>query len=160
MRTLPLLLAVAVVGCNKSGQPDHGANPAAGPPVVKVTRPAQKPVKWAIEQPASVQPLEATPIVAKLPGYLKTIAPDVHAIETGVKLPGGQEPVIDIGSVVEPNQLLATLYIPELTAEVAEKAAGVKRAEAEKVQTERERDDADDHIKEANKMDEESTAGI
>src|SRR5438045_7985598 len=123
MRTLPLLLAVAVVGCNKSGQPDHGANPAAGPPVVKVTRPAQKPVKWAIEQPASVQPLEATPVVAKLPGYVKSIAPDKAAIKAGVKLPGGQEPIIDIGSVVELDQPLATVYIPELAAEVVENTA-------------------------------------
>ncbi len=162
MRAVPLTLAVlvAVVGCNKSGTPAPGANPAGGPPVVKVTRPAQKPVKWAIEQPASVLPLEATPIVAKLPGYLKAIAPDLKAIAAGVKLPGGQEPVIDIGSVVGADQLLATLHIPELTAEVAEKDAGVKRAEAEKVQAERERDVADKQTEAATKMVEEASAGI
>ena len=162
MRTSTLILAalVAVAGCNKSDQPKTGANPTTGPAVVKVSRPAQKPVKWAIEQPASVQPLESTPIVAKLPGYLKTIAPDLNAVKAGAKLPGGQASVIDIGSVVEADQLLATLHIPELAAEVVEKDAGVKRAEAEKVQAERERDVADQQIFAANKMVEETTAGI
>lgn len=159
--SVPVLLAlVAAVGCNKSDPPKTGANPAGGPLVVKVSRPARKPVKWAIEQPASVQPLESTPVVAKLPGYLKTIAPDLQAIRAGVKLPGGQEPVIDIGTAVDAGQLLATLHVPELAAEVAEKAAGVKRAEAEKVQAERERDVAEQQVVAANKMVEEATAGI
>jgi HlyD family secretion protein len=162
MRASPLVLAalVAVMGCNKSDQPKSGANPTSGPPVVKVSRPAQKPVKWAIEQPASVQPFEATPIVAKIPGYLKTIGTDTHAIKAGVKLPGNQESVIDIGSVVDADQLLATLYVPELAAEVVEKGAGVKRAEAEKVQAERERDVAEQQIAAASKMVEETSAGI
>src|SRR5687768_1169622 len=115
MRALLVAVAlVALIGCTKSDQPKSGANPTNAPPVVKVSRPAQKPVKWAIEQPASVHPLESTPLVAKIPGYLKTIAPDTHAIKAGIKLPGNQESVIDIGSVVEADQLLATLHVPEL----------------------------------------------
>ena len=55
MRASLILAALgAMVGCNRSDQPKAGANPTSGPPVVKVSRPAQKPVKWAIEQPASV----------------------------------------------------------------------------------------------------------
>jgi RND family efflux transporter MFP subunit len=162
MRLSALAVAlVATLGCGKNNHPGGGgANPAAGPTVVKVSRPARKPVKWAIEQPASVQPLQATPVVAKLPGYLKTIAPDTAAIKAGVKLPGGQEPVIDMGSVVEADQLLATLHIPELAADVQEKTAGVARAEAEKVQAERELDVAEQQVVAAGKMVDEATAGI
>lgn len=161
----PSLLIVALLvpvgfGCNRGGQPAGGANPANAPPVVKVARATQKPVKWAIEQPASVQPLEATPIVAKLPGYVKSIAPDKAAIKAGVKLPGGQEPVIDIGSVVEADQLLATVSIPELTAEVAEKEAAINRAKAEQKQAEEDRAVADKQIKTAEEMVKEADAGI
>ena len=52
MRLSPLLLVAlfAPLGCNRSVQPaSGGANPAGGPTVVKVARPAQKPVRWAIE---------------------------------------------------------------------------------------------------------------
>ena len=62
MRLSPLLLVAlfAPLGCNRGAPPaNSGANPANGPIVVKVVRPAQKPVRWAIEQPASVMPLES-----------------------------------------------------------------------------------------------------
>ncbi len=154
-----LLLALVAFGCNRNA-PQGGANPASGPPVVKVTRPAQQPVRWVIEQPASVQPLEATPLVAKLPGYVKAIAPDAAAVKAGVKLPGGQEPVIDIGSVVEANQLLATVHIPELAAEVIEKTAAVEKAKAEQRQSEKERDVTDAQVKAAEEMVKEADAGI
>ena len=163
MRAPPLLLLVAFVplGCNRSAPPAAGgATPAGAPPVVKVTRPAQKPVKWAIEQPASVLPLESTPVVAKLPGYLKAFAPDTAAIKAGIKLPGGQAPVIDIGSVVEANQLLATVHIPELAAELVEKQAMIDKAVADQRQTEQERTVADKQIKAAEEMVKEAEAGI
>ncbi|QJW99307.1 efflux RND transporter periplasmic adaptor subunit [Frigoriglobus tundricola] len=162
MRTAPLLVLalVAPAGCHRGAAPATGANPAGGPTVVKVTRPAQKPVRWAIEQPASVQPLESTPVVAKLPGYLKSIAPDIAAVKAGIQLPGGQAPVIDIGSVVEADQLLATVSIPELTAEVAEKAAMIERARAEQRQAEEDRAVADKLIKAAEEMVKEAEAGI
>ena len=157
---LSLTTLVLAIGCKKPESHGGGANPSAGPVVVKVSRPATRPVKWAIEQPASVYPLQATPVVAKLAGYLKTVAPDTNGIKTGVKLPGGQEPLIDIGSVVEADQLLATLHIPELAADVQEKTAGVARAEAEKVQAERELDVAEQQVIAAGKMVDEATAGI
>ncbi len=163
MRLSPLLLVAvfAPLGCNRGAQTANGgANPAGGPTVVKVVRPAQKPVRWAIEQPASVLPLESTPVVAKLPGYLKVIAPDVAAIKAGLKLPGGQTPVIDIGSVVEANQLLATVHIPELAAELVEKQAMIDKANAEQRQTEQERTVADKQIKAAEEMVKEAEAGI
>jgi HlyD family secretion protein len=158
---LLLTLALVMIGCNRSTPPGpSGAKAPAGPAVVKVTRPAQKPLRWVIEQPASVQPLEATPIVAKIPGYLKAIAPDTAAVKTGVKLPGGQEAVIDIGSVVEANQLLATLHVPELTAEVSQKAAAVEQAKAQFRQAEKEREVVAAQVKAAEELVKEVEAGV
>jgi HlyD family secretion protein len=156
-----LLATIAPLGCNRTAPPAAGgAHTPAATPVVKVVRPAQKPVKWAIEQPATIQALETTPVVAKLPGYLKTIAPDTAAIKAGVNLPGGQPPIIDIGSVVEEGQLLATVHIPELAAEVVEKTATVERAKAEQRQAEREREVADEQVKTAGELVKEAEAGI
>lgn len=158
----PLVLAVLLpLGCGKSVPSDKGTpNGAPAAPTVKVSKPARKPVRWAIEVPASVQPLEVTPLVAKLPGYVKMIGPDVAAQKAGVKLPGGLEPVIDIGSAVEANQLLATVHIPELAAEVLEKAATVERAKAEQKQAEREVSVADAMVLAADEMVKEAEAGI
>ncbi len=162
MRALLLLVAVfALLGCNRSPTPAPGGAAApAGPPLVKVAKPARKLVKWSIEQPASVMPLESTPVVAKLPGYVKAIAPDTAAIKADVKLPGGQSPVIDIGSVVEADQLLATVHIPELAAEAVEKQANIAKAKAEFRQSEREREVADAQTVAAAEMVKEAEAGI
>jgi RND family efflux transporter MFP subunit len=104
---------------------------------VKIATPKTQPLQWLIEQPGTVEPLEVTALVAKLPGYVKSIAPDRAAIKAGVKLPGDQEPVIDIGSEVVAGQPLATLDIPELDAEATEKTAAVKRAKTEEKQAEK-----------------------
>lgn len=160
---VPLVLVVLLpLGCGKSSSADKGGAPngAPGAPVVKVTKPANKPVRWAIEVPATVQPLQVTPLVAKLSGYVKTIAPDTAALKAGTKLPGGQEPIIDIGSVVEANQLLATVHIPELAAEAAEKAASVERSKAEHKQAEREVAVADAMVLASEEMVKESEAGV
>ncbi len=162
MRAFLLLVGVfTLLGCNRSTpSTPGGANAPAGLPLVKVVKPTQKPVKWAIEQPASVMPLETTPVVAKLPGYVKAIAPDTAAIKANVKLPGGQAPVIDIGSVVDVNQLLATVDIPELAAEAVEKQALVAKTKAELRQMEREREVADAQVVASEEMVKEAEAGI
>ncbi|MDY3551193.1 efflux RND transporter periplasmic adaptor subunit [Gemmata sp. JC717] len=162
MRACLLLLTASLpLGCHRSApSAPWGSNQPAGPPLVKVVRPATRPVKWAIEQPATVQPLEVAPIVAKLPGYVKTIAPDTIALKAGTKLPGGQVPVIDIGSVVEADQLLATVHIPELTADVTEKQASVAKARADLKLSERERDVTDAQVTAGEEMVKEAEAGI
>jgi HlyD family secretion protein len=162
MRALLVVALLLPLGCGKSSTAEKGgaANGAPAAPSVKVAKPAQKPVRWAIEVPASVQPLQVTPLVAKLPGYVKTIAPDTAAQKAGVKLPGGLEPVIDIGSTVEADQLLATVHIPELAAEVQEKAAAVERAKAEQKQAGREVAVADAMVTAADEMVKEAEAGV
>ena len=63
-----------------------------------------------IEQPATVEQFEITPLVAKIPGYVESIAEDPAKAATA--LPGKQKPTIDIGSEVKVGQLLATLAVP------------------------------------------------
>jgi RND family efflux transporter MFP subunit len=93
---------------------------------VKVASPKKQPVRWVVEQPASVMPYEVTPLVAKLPGYVKTIAPDESAVANGKK-----DAEIDLGSEVKKHQLLAALHIPEVEAKLAERQAAAAQAEAE-----------------------------
>jgi HlyD family secretion protein len=63
-------------------------------------------------QPARIEAFEATPLFAKLAGYVDA----VH---------------VDIGDAVKKDQALVTLRIPELHNEVAQKKALVTQAEAE-----------------------------
>ena len=137
-------LVVAAVawfaGCNKSAPaPGGGASSGEPAPVkVKVASPKRQPLTWVIEQPGTVEPLEITPVVAKVPGYIKAIERDTAAEKAGAKLPGGQPPLIDIGSEVGAGQVLATLDIPELEAEVIEKKAAIARSKAEHALAEKE----------------------
>jgi RND family efflux transporter MFP subunit len=144
VRRLCWLVLAAAVGCNRSAPaPAGGANPAdPGPVKVKVASPKQQPLQWVIEQPGTVEPFEVTPLVAKFPAYVKALAPD----PAGAKLPGGLPALVDIGTEVAAGQLLATLDIPELDAEAAEKAAAVARATAEQKQAELERGVADAQV--------------
>jgi HlyD family secretion protein len=127
---------------------------------VKVATPKQQPLSWMIEQPGRIEAFEVTPVVAKIPGHVKSLAPDAAAVKAGVKLPGGQLPVIDIGSFVEAGQLLATLDVPELAQELAAKKAAVARADAERVQAEKELAVADAQVTAAELMVKEAEAGV
>jgi RND family efflux transporter MFP subunit len=161
---LALAVLAGTVGCNRANPPAPaaGGNGAeAGPVKVKIVTPKRQALAWAIEQPGTVEPLEITPLVAKLPGYVKALAPDaVAAIRAGFKGQSGPAPLIDIGSDVYAGQLLATLDIPELDAEHAEKLAAVERAKAEKKQAEAERDVVTAQIAAADAAVKEADAGI
>ena len=164
MRQLVILVIVLFcsVGCNKSSsQVPNAANPTEAEAIkVKIVHPKQQQLNWVVEQPGTVEPLEITPIVAKLPGYIKSIAPDTAAIKKGLKLPGGQPSVIDKGSEVESGQLLATLDIPELEAELLEKKAFLGRARAEKTLAERELAVTETQVNTAISMVAEAEAGV
>jgi RND family efflux transporter MFP subunit len=151
-------LALAPLGCNRATPATgSGAAPAAGGPVaVKVASPKPQPLHWTIEQPATVQPFEVTPIVAKLPGYVREIAPDAAAIAKGAK----PEAVIDIGSAVRKDQLLAFVDIPELAAEAEEKRAMVGQAKAELTQAEKDLAVVDAQVAAAEAMVTEAKAGV
>src|SRR4051794_37888909 len=86
--------ALLPLGCTRAAHaPAAGAAPTAGAVAVKVTSPKSQPMRWTIEQPATLQPFEVTPVVAKLPGYVRAIAPDEAAVKKGAKAGA----VIDLG---------------------------------------------------------------
>lgn len=112
------LLLVAAAGCDRSASQSGAPAPVAAdaPVAVTVAVPKRKTLTWSVEQPGSVQAFEMTPLVAKLPGYVKTVTKD-------------------LGDPVEAGEVLATIDIPELereadqkTAVVAEAAAAVEQA--------------------------------
>jgi len=125
-----LSVACPPAGCGKpaASGPAVGA-PATGPTAVKVVKPVRQALHWTVEQPGTLTAFEVTPVAAKLAGYVREIAPDPHARQQG-----RADAVIDIGSVVKKDQLLATLDIPELVEEAAQKRAAEDQAKAEREQ--------------------------
>ncbi|MFO0951503.1 MAG: efflux RND transporter periplasmic adaptor subunit [Isosphaeraceae bacterium] len=67
------------------------------------------------EEPGQVEPLESTPIHAKLAGYVRTVT-------------------VDIGDRVKAGQILAELDVPEVEADVQQRRALAEQAEAERAQ--------------------------
>ena len=108
-RLLPLLL---LAGCQKPATPPAVAAPPDAPVVVTVATPKRTTLKWAVELPGGVQPFEVTPLVAKLPGYVKSLNKD-------------------LGDPVAAGEVLAEIDIPELEREADQKAAAVLQATAE-----------------------------
>ena len=115
------LLAAAIVvalsaGCNQSsGEPvNKTAAPAAEPPslAVSVVKPQRTTLRLSVRQPGTVQAFEQTPIFAKISGYV-------------------QEWKVDIGDRVRKNQVLATLWVPEMEDDLRQKEALVAQAAAE-----------------------------
>jgi RND family efflux transporter MFP subunit len=128
------LLAALAAGCNRPAPSSSGAAAAPGGPVgVKVVSPKRQALRWAIEQPGTIAAFESTPVAARIPGHVAAIAPDEAARKAGKA-----DAVIDLGSVVTKGQLLATLDVPDLVAEAAQKDASVKQAAAEAEQVKQE----------------------
>jgi multidrug efflux pump subunit AcrA (membrane-fusion protein) len=120
-------LLLGQAGCSTSGQasPQPGdkgkpASPAPtggqqGPAVLKTVRPRREHLRHQVKQPATVVPYEQTDIFAKVSGYLRVI----H---------------VDIGDLVEKDQVLAELSIPELEQNVLQKKAALEQARADLTQ--------------------------
>lgn len=107
------LLTLTAAGCSPPpGNPGatQGEKPAAAP----LTRgqPKKTTLTWTVEQPGTVHAFETTPLVAKLPGYVKRLTKD-------------------LGDPVAAGELLAVIAIPELDREAEAKAAAVAVADAE-----------------------------
>ena len=108
--------ALLLAGCARPAPPAPPAPPAADAvPVVHVVSPQRKTLTWEVEQPATVHPFEVTPLVAKLPGYVQSLAKD-------------------LGDPVAAGEVLAELAIPELEREADQKAAMAGHAAAEVAQ--------------------------
>lgn len=104
-----VLATVTAVGCSPTSPTAAGKPPAAA-----LTRgqPKKVTLTWAVEQPGTVHAFETTPLVAKLPGYVKRLTKD-------------------LGDRVVAGELLAVIEIPELEREAESKAAAVAVADAE-----------------------------
>jgi RND family efflux transporter MFP subunit len=134
-RCLPFGAACAVLlglvaGCqwpaaDSSGETDAKAGTAPEAPEVTVVKPARKNVRRLIERPGfNIEAYERTALYAKIPGYV-------------------QQWNVDIGDHVKKDQVLATLYVPEMVDDLKEKkasvelaAARIKQAEAAKLSAE------------------------
>ncbi len=115
-RIAPLLGALVLltggVGCGKTV-----AEPEATSDVrtVAVVSPTWTSLYWTIQQPASIEAFEETPILPKIAGYVESWN-------------------VDIGDHVRKGQLLAELWVPEVVAGLRQKEAAVVQAEAQIVQ--------------------------
>src|SRR5262245_7393946 len=115
------LIAALTSGCSQ--EPSAAAQvqaktPDSQAPAIKVVHPEKRDLRHEIERPGyNVQPFERTPLYAKLAGYVSKWN-------------------FDIGDTVSKDQILAELYIPEMTVELKQKEAGVRQAASEIKQAE------------------------
>jgi multidrug efflux pump subunit AcrA (membrane-fusion protein) len=125
---LGLLVAVFAAGCNRPPSAPGSAAPAAAP-AVTVVKPERRPVTRVVEQPGTVQAFEETVLYPKVPGYVSALAADPDKATRPE-----HDRLVDIGSRVKKDQVLAELAVPELEEEFKQKEALVRQAEAEVVQ--------------------------
>jgi HlyD family secretion protein len=116
-----ILIAALASGCKE--EPSASAK-ASGKPAdsqalaIKVVSPQKGDVRREIERPGyNVQPFERTPLYAKISGYVSKWN-------------------FDIGDTVHQGEVLAELYIPEMTVELKQKEAAVRQAASEIKQAE------------------------
>jgi RND family efflux transporter MFP subunit len=79
--------------------------------VLKVIRPQRQSVRRTIEEPGQIEAYEHTPIYSKIPGYVSEVC-------------------VDMDARVKRDDVLARLWVPELSDEVREKEALVVAAQA------------------------------
>ena len=85
-------------------------------------------MRRVIELPGQIEAYEETPLVARLPGQLEKVLVDAGDDITG--------PVYESGQLAKKGQVLATLYVPEMVKEHAQKKAQVAQAKADVQQAE------------------------
>ena len=125
--TLGLLVIAGGVftaaGCGRPSAAETPSAPAAdsenGKPLDRVTagKPVRKTLKLYTSQPGRVEAFEETPLYPKITGYVDEIK-------------------LDIGDSVKKDDVLATLWVPELKDDVKQKEALVVQAGAEVKQAE------------------------
>ncbi|MBM3995293.1 MAG: efflux RND transporter periplasmic adaptor subunit [Planctomycetes bacterium] len=142
------LIATTIMGCKPSVpavRSDTGA--------VKTSTPKEKPMRVVIEQPASIDAFEETPLVAHIQGYVEWVHVDIGSEVKG--------PTYDAkGKMTKPGTLLAELSVPELIKELAQKSALVEQVKAELKQAEHGYKAADAHVRSADAYVREMQASI
>lgn len=99
-----LLLLTIVAGCSRKSP--ITALVVSDAPTVKLVKPEVRDLKRNVGQPSFIDSYEQTAVYAKLPGYI-------------------EQWYVDIGDRIAKNELLATLFIPELEQEYNLKKAQV-----------------------------------
>jgi multidrug resistance efflux pump len=91
---------------------------------VTTIQPEKKTLRPVIQEPGTIEALEETPIIARIPGYVQKLHVDIGTVIKGPRFDKkGQE--------VQPGQLLAELWVPEREQEFKQKTALVLQADAE-----------------------------
>ncbi len=117
-------IALAGLGCNKPAASTNKATPTpSGPVAVNIGTPKKETLKWTFEQPGTVHAYEITPLMAKVPGFVKAIYVDIDDPITG---PVGKE-----GDPVKEGTLLAEIEMPEMFVEVTQKESFAKAVRTE-----------------------------
>jgi HlyD family secretion protein len=120
---LPTCVA-ALAGCNRHEAATSEAKKTSAERTVTLVSPEKRTIKRVIDQPATIEPFEETPLFARIAGYVQKVHVDI-----GDRVAG---PVFDSqGKVVKPGQLLVEISAPETDEELKQKQALVKQAEAE-----------------------------
>jgi HlyD family secretion protein len=106
---LGLLLALNITGCGAKEKKQ--SRTAAEPPTVQLVEPAVRTIVRTVGQPSFIDAYEQTPIYPKVTAYI-------------------EKWIVDIGDKVKKDQVLATLFVPELRQSYETKKADVMVAKA------------------------------
>lgn len=135
---LGLLLCAGLIGCAK---PPSGATPIDVEPEVRLVHPEKRTISRIVGQPGFIYAYEQTAIFPKVAGYV-------------------QKWHVDIGDPIKKDQEIATLYVPELDAELLQKQAQVELDEAQVLVAEQMVHVAANNIKMATARIDEAKAGV
>jgi HlyD family secretion protein len=128
------LLSVFSTGCgrtpaNPTQVPAAPAGPGA-PLAVTVGHPERHELRRTVEQPGHIEAFAETPLLAKVPGFVKAVN-------------------VDIGDRVKTGDILAELSVPEMEEELKQKQATVMQMVAEVDQARKMLAAAEAHVKSA-----------
>jgi HlyD family secretion protein len=125
----PLLASCARTPANAPQAPAPAAAEPA-PVAVTIGPPERHALRHTVEQPGHIHAFAETPLLAKIPGFVKVVN-------------------VDIGDRVAAGQVLAELAVPELEEELKQKQATVTQAAAEVEQARKLLAAAEAHVKSA-----------
>ncbi len=103
-----LLAALAASGCGH--EPKAEVKSVTAPPTVRIVHPTIQKIVRVVGQPSFIESYERTAVYPKLTGYIEKWN-------------------VDIGDKVKKNDVLATLFVPELREDFGTKKADVKLAQ-------------------------------
>lgn len=134
-------LSLAIVFASGCSKPTAPAKPVDVEPRVNLVKPEIRTISKAVGQPGFVYAYEQTAIFPKVAGYV-------------------QKWTVDIGDRIKKNQEIATLYVPELDAELLQKQAQVVMDDAQVQVAEKMVEVAANNVKVALAQIDEAKAGV